>query len=429
MAYEELKKLYYKDETEYAREYERRFHSEDTMHLDFEIARKQAFFVENTEVLRLALHITQMDKRVSELCRILPGAAKKQYAKKCLIDEIVLTNKIEGVHSSRKEIGEALDILEEQSAQKRKHARFVGLVNKYMKLICKDKIPLGTCQDIRDIYDEVFLEEVLREDSGNQPDGKIFRKGSESVYSETQKVIHEGVYPEEKIIACMEQALSFLKREDTQQLYKICIFHYLIEYIHPFYDGNGRLGRFILSYCISQALEPLLAYRISETIKENINAYYRAFKTCNDRLNLGDLTPFLIMQLKMIDASLVELEKSLNERIIQWERYQKLIPVLPNTSQANIDGLYHLLIQAALFSEIGISTRELKKFLKIKSPTTLKKLIDKIPETLMVTHTKDRVKYYELNLAELDDILLEKELQTTHSGNNETQKPENESTE
>lgn len=412
MAYEELKKLYYKDETEYVKEYERRFHSEDTIHLDFEIAGKPAFFVESKEVLRLALHITQMDKGVLKLCHQLPGIAKKQYSKKCLIDEIVLTNKIEGVRSSRKEIGEALDILEEQSAQKTKHARFLGLVNKYMKLMEAERIPLDTCQDIRDIYDEVFLEEVIREDSGNRPDGKIFRKGPESVYSETQKVIHQGVYPEEKIIDCMNQALSFLKCEDTQKLYRICIFHYLIEYIHPFYDGNGRLGRFILSYCISKTLEPLLAYRISETIKENINVYYRAFKTSNDRLNLGDLTPFLIMQLEMIDASLVELEKSLKERIVHWKRYKKLIPVLPNAPESHIGQLYHLLIQAALFSEIGISTQELKKFLKVKSPTTLKKLINQIPQRLLVTHTKDRMKYYELNLAELDDILLETELQT-----------------
>lgn len=410
MAYQDLKKLYYKDEAEYAREYKRRFQAEDTIHLDFEIGENQAFFVENTEVLRLALHITQMNHKVSRLCDVLPGAAKKQYAKKCLIDEIVLTNKIEGVRSSRKEIGEALDILEEQSEKKSRHTRFVGLVNKYMKLMSAEHIPLDTCQDIRDIYDEIFLEEVVREDSGDKPDGKIFRKGPESVYSETQKIIHQGVYPEEKIIVCMEKALAFLKRKDIEPLYKICIFHYLIEYIHPFYDGNGRLGRFILSYCISQTLEPLLAYRISETIKQNVNSYYRAFKTCNDTRNLGDLTPFLIMQLEIIDLSIADLVESLKEKIIRWKRYVDLIPALPNAFAPNITDLYSFFIQASLFSETGIPTQDLKYLLGVKSPTTLKKLIDKIPETLLVTHTKDRVKHYELNLEKLDDILLKREL-------------------
>lgn len=410
MAYEELKKLYYKDQAEYVKEYQRRFNSEDTVRLDFQIKGKQAFFVETTDVLRLALNITQLDKDVTKLSNTLPGIAKEQYSKRCLIDEIVLTNNIEGVYSSRKEIGEALDLLEKQSTNKRKHARFLGLVNKYMKLMNEERIPLDTCQDIRTIYDEVFLREVIEEDPENKPDGKLFRKGPESVYSETQKVIHQGIYPEEKIIQCMEQALSFLNGADTQELYKICIFHYLIEYIHPFYDGNGRLGRFILSYCISKTLEPLLAYRISETIKENVKMYYRAFRTCNDPLNLADLTPFLIMQLQMIDAAIVDLKKSLQEKLIRWNRYNTLIYSLPNASDAKMDKLYHYLIQASLFSEEGIPTQGLKTLLDIKSPTTLKKMIDKIPTELLVTNTKNRVKYYELKLAYLDDMLLKNEL-------------------
>ena len=411
MSYQELKKLYYKDEAEYAAEYERRFHSEDTVHLDFEIKNKPAFFVETTEVLRLALKIAQMDRDVSELSRKLPEIAIIQYSRKCLIDEIVLANNIEGVHSSRKEIGEALDLLEEQSREKKKHTRFEGLVHKYQKLMSQEEIPLSTCRDIRDLYDEVFLEEVVEEDPDHRPDGEIFRKDAEHVYGTTGKVLHTGVYPEKKIIDCMERALNFLNGDSTEKLYRACIFHYLLEYIHPFYDGNGRLGRLILSYCISQTLEPLLAYRISETIKENIRAYYKAFEACNDRLNLGDLTPFLLMQMGMIYESLAELKESLLKKSTQLKRYQQMILSLPGGRNKNGYNLYYLLIQAALFSEEGIPTPVLKEKLEIKSPTTFKKLIDQIPEELLVTRTKNRTKYYELNLAPLDDMLMNEALQ------------------
>ena len=304
--YKELKSLYYGNNEVYAQEYLNRFNSDDAVKMDFNIETNQAFFLQNTQVMTMAYNIAKLDKQIGKLCDKLPGVALNQYSKKCLIDEIVITNKIEGVHSSRKEIGEALDILEAQSMAKGTHRRFLGLVNKYLKLIKSEDISIQNCKDIRDIYDEVFLEEVIYEDPSNKPDGKIFRKESVSVHSETDKIIHNGLMPESRIIEAMEQALKFLNDDSIEQLFRVCIFHYLIEYIHPFYDGNGRLGRFIFSYGISKTLSPLISFRISETIKENIRAYYKAFQTCNDQRNLGDLTPFLLMQLEMIYSAMMD---------------------------------------------------------------------------------------------------------------------------
>lgn len=411
MAYQELKKIYYKDQSSYVPTYQERFQSEDAVHLDFDIAGYPAFFLETKEVLRLAVDILKKDKVVAQLSEELPGVAKSQYQKKCLIDEIVLTNKIEGVHSSRKEIGEALDVLEQQSRDKHKHARFAGLVNKYLKLMSGEMIPIKTCSDIRDIYDEVFLQEVIAEDPKNEPDGEIFRKGPESVYSTTGKEIHKGVYPEKKIVEYMDKALDFLHHGDTDSLYRICIFHYMFEYIHPFYDGNGRMGRLILSYCISKEVEPLLAYRISGTIKENLNVYYHAFQECNDHLNRGDLTPFLLMQLQMILAAMCTLEESLRTRLVRLNRYsEQMIRLLPNADNDKTCQLYYLLVQAALFSESGIPTFGLKELLEIKSPTTLKKHLAQIPEELMITKVKDRIKYYEVDLKKIDDLMFEEEM-------------------
>lgn len=408
MSYKELKSLYYGDNEVYVQEYLNRFNSEEAKRINFHIGENQAFFSQNTEVMTLAYKIAKLDKEIGKLCDALPGVAIDQYLKKCLIDEIVITNKIEGVHSSRKEISEALDILETQSKTKGKKQRFISLVNKYLKLIRNEPISLKNCKDIRDIYDEVFLEEIVYEEPDNKPDGEIFRKESVSIHSDTDKVIHVGLTPESKIIEATTLALQFLNDDSIEELFRICIFHYLIEYIHPFYDGNGRLGRLILSYGISMVLSPLISFRISETIKENINAYYKAFKTCNDQRNLGDLTPFLLMQLNMILTSMEELRNSLQQKLATWNKYEKAIEVRCDDSE--LLKLYSYLVQAALFGEKGISMSELQSNMK-GSNYIVRGLLAKIPEEMIVIKKKSNFKFYSFNLEKLNKIIFDESLE------------------
>lgn len=411
MAYGELKSLYYKDNDIYAQEYLNRFHSEEAIKIDFHIGNNQAFFLQNAEVWQLAFKIIKLNRSIEALCSSLPGVALEQYQKKCLIDEIVLTNRIEGVHSSRKEIGEALGILENQSSEKKgTKSRYLGLVNAYYKLIGTEKVILKDCQDIRALYDEIFLQEVTHEDPGNGPDGVMFRKNSVSVYSETGKEIHRGVMPESEIISSLQRALKFLNDDSIEELFRVCIFHYFLEYIHPFYDGNGRLGRFILSYGISQYLCPLISFKISETIREQLDKYYQAFKTCNDSRNLGDLTPFLIMQLTMLCSSMNDLKISLEEKKITWQKYENI--VRDDYGDDHVLGkLYSLLIQAALFSENGISMQELIVNME-SSAYIIKREMEKIPGELINIKKKGNTRYYSINMDALNQRMLNESLRT-----------------
>lgn len=405
MAYETLRKLYYGDKDIYKKAYADRINSPVTVKLKFTVSGREAFFTEVPEVTKLAFDILRMDKRVHILRTALPGKAAEQYAFKCLIDEIVLTNKIEGVHSSRREIGEVLSELQSQSKEKGKNSRFEGLVNKYLKLMFGENVPLDTCRDIRALYDEIVLDEVASEAPDHVPDGKIFRKDQTTIRSATDKIVHTGIYPESKIIEAMDAALAFLNDESIERLYRICLFHYLLEYIHPFYDGNGRLGRFILSYCLSNEMDYLLAYRISETIKENQSEYYKTFEICNDIKNMGDLTPFLIMMLKMVYTSISELYNSLERKSISWARYEGMVKDFPKATEKKMNALYSLLIQAALFSEEGISFRELEEMLGVKY-ATVKAMIDNVPDDMLITERSGRVKCFKINIRLLDEMFL-----------------------
>ena len=372
MAYETLRHIYYKSSDDYERIYKERYNSDMTTHVDFQIHDSSAFFVQTPAIASSLYKIALMDKEIYQLCEVLPGVAFTQYQRMCLIDEIVLTNNIEGVHSTRKEIDKIIDELPGSGREN----RFRGLVQKYVKLISREPVSLETCQDIRRIYDDLVLEEI-QDDKSRVPDGTLFRKESVSVYSPTGKELHRGIYPEQKIIEAVEKSISFLKVESIPLLLRAAVFHYLFGYIHPFYDGNGRTSRFISAYLISTNLEPLVAYRLSYTIKQRIQEYYKAFVECNDSINRGDITPFIEMFLDVVEDSIKQLRESLVEKINQKRDYIKMCTSLPNFHEKGIEPLYTVLVYAALFSEKGIQTAELIDVTEV-SVTTLRERLNKI---------------------------------------------------
>lgn len=409
MDYIDLGKLYYVDRERYKAEYTSRFSSPDVIHLDFMVKKNQAFFVQTSEVSNLAIQILKTDKKIGKISGQLPTVAIEQFTRRCLIDEIMVTNKIEGVHSTRKEISGVLDELSEHAEQPKKHRRFFGLVAEYVKLQERAEIALNTCQDIRNLYDDIVLQDVLDENPDNAPDGKIFRKDSASIATQTDKEIHRGVYPESAICEEMDKALAILKNDDIELLYRASAFHYMLEYIHPFYDGNGRLGRFIVSYLLSQELDPLLAYRLSYTITQNITAYYEAFKICNEPKNLGDITPFIIMMLRMVKESTEQLEAGLNRRLTRLRRYESLIGQLPGGENHRTGKLYYGLIQAELFAEHGISTKELEEYLEVSYTTVKNELAIAENAGLLKAKRVGKEKFYSLDLEKLDKTIFEKD--------------------
>ena len=395
-----LNKLFYVDREEQKKEYEKRFNSKETIKLNLKIGDNQAFFCQTAEIYKLIVSIERTDKKVNKLYSKLPLIAIKQFENRCLIDEIVLTNNIEGIHSTRKEIDEILNDL----SKKNKRKRFWGLVNKYKLLVNDDTITMVDCHDIRKIYDDIFLVEIKEEDSSNLPDGEIFRKDVVNVVSETQKVIHNGLYPESKIIEYMGKALEILNDDSIDVLIRTAIFHYLFGYIHPFYDGNGRTSRFISSYMLSHELNPLIAYRISFTIKENLNKYYDSFKICNHLSNMGELTPFIEMFLQIVDESEKQLYSALAKRVAQLNHYLKIISGKFGEND-DLKNLYSLLVQASLFSDNGISLKELEEYMKM-SYNTLSKILKSVPNEWLLKYQKPNHQvFYSLNLKEFDKMI------------------------
>ena len=80
-----------------------------------------------------------------------------------------------------------------------------------------------------------------------------------------------------------------------------CVFHYEIEFIHPFADGNGRMGR-LWQALILRDWKPLLAYLPVETvIREHQESYYQALAAADEQ---ADATPFIAFMLSELLAAI-----------------------------------------------------------------------------------------------------------------------------
>lgn len=398
MNYEPLAKLYYKDKSVYTKIYNERFNNEFSYHLPFEISGNKAFFIIDYQISRKIEEIYYISRQLDDILNQLPPIAFKYYINKNLIDEIMLTNDIEGVYSTRKEISQIIEMPDNST----KKVRLMGLVKKYQKLINGEKIPLSSCNDIRLLFDEIVLNEIEEDE---KPDGEIFRTGSVSVCTATDKEKHRGLYPEKKLIDFLNKSLDFLTNENNVgPLVKIAVFHYLFGYSHPFYNGNGRTSRFISSYLLCNILNQSIALRISYTIKNDKNKYYKAFDICNDPKNKGDITPFIYSFIDIIKnaakSSLENLE-SLKQRLEYYSTiHENIYNFFENDLQSKI---VYILIQNALFSSKGVFIEELKHHLECSEATIRKNIKSLIKHGLIITTEREKNKMlYELSLDDFE---------------------------
>ena len=395
MEYELLSKIFYKKPTEYESIYDARFNSEASIKLPIKIHENVGFIFNTNEITKLLVKIYKTINKINLLRTHLPNIAINSYIIKSLKDEIALTNEIEGVRSTRKEIEDAID-----SIKNDKSARFKGLVDKYFKLISNEIIPLNNCEDIRTIYDALVLPEIEKE---NLPDGILFRKEPVQVVSATQKEKHKGIMPESKIIESLDLCLDFLKNDDIDSLTKISAFHYLFGYIHPFYDGNGRTSRFISSYLIKNELDVLLALKLSYTVKNNINKYYKAFDVCNDRKNKGDITFFVVTFLELLSQASDDLYTKIADLNDQLNYYNNIINMLVNEKVLNDKQAkcIFILCQNRLFDDTYMNMNTLTELLE-KSDTTTRKILKSLESKNLLVKSRNKNQYlYSANLDSL----------------------------
>ena len=320
--------------------------------------------------------IANTEKAVEKAWSRLPRFAQREYLMQLIAKEVQNTNIIEGVHSTRKELSKALDAANEQN----KHTRFSEFTKLFLELAdSKEKsvaesvadlnvksvekssvksvadsnesgtsIP-QTLQDIRKIYNSIMQGEL---ESGDIPDGEIFRKKKVSILDGANNVVHDGDATEAEIQDHLSQMLSLMNSAEVPTLIKACMCHYAFESVHPFYDGNGRTGRFLLALQLHEQLSMPTILSLSSVIYAEKSGYYAAFSKSQELFNCNDLTMFCCTMLQYIKKAQNEV---LNNIILQLKQIiycmDKLLEFSKKTAISKVQyEVMTILLQNKLFS-------------------------------------------------------------------------------
>lgn len=234
--------------------------------------------------------------KISFLLKDLSKRSFKELTLQILSNEIFATNFIEGVKTFKERVYVSL-----------KQNKTTGIVKKYKDIFDGNVEKILFISDFTELYKEMFKD--MKNIMEYEIDGKYFRRGNVRVVNSLGKTVHIGIAPD-KIEEYIKKLITFLNRDDVPILVKVSISHFYFEYIHPFYDGNGRFGRYLISLYLSDKLDILTTFSISNSILRDLKKYYNSFIETEDISNYGEITFFVENILKTI--------KNEQERIIEF---------------------------------------------------------------------------------------------------------------
>ena len=166
-----------------------------------------------------------------------------------------------------------------------------------------------------------------------------------------EKVVHLAP-PADRVPELMFDLFEWLKTSDVHPLIKSCVFHYEFEFIHPFQDGNGRMGRLWQTVILKDWKEVFAWLHVETLIKENQKEYYNALGVSD---SAADSTKFIEFMLTLILNTIEEIivtENKVTQKVTQkvTVNQQKILDVIKNKP---------FITQEELASIVGIARKNI----------------------------------------------------------------------
>ena len=161
-----------------------------------------------------------------------------------------------------------------------------------------------------------------------------------------EKVVHLAP-PADRVPELMGNLFEWLKTCDVHPLIKSCVFHYEFEFIHPFQDGNGRMGRLWQTVILKEWKEIFAWFPVETLIKENQKEYYRVFGASDSEANSTKFIEFMLSLILNTIKEIIETEKKVTQKVsVKVTANQKRIidaiesnPYVTQEELANIVGI------------------------------------------------------------------------------------------
>lgn len=167
----------------------------------------------------------------------------------------------------------------------------------------------------------------------------MLRTGDVGVFDSKGNVIHVAP-PAPLAIKQIIQLFNWVKNSDVQMLIRSSVFHYEFEFIHPFRDGNGRMGRYWQTALLA-SWKPIFKYiPIESVIKDNQEEYYKVIKTSTSQGKSNVFIEFMLdVILKAITDIVNDTTEHYNHLSVQINKLMQVLETFPQSAQELMDKL------------------------------------------------------------------------------------------